>query len=145
MPAPPDDQHAAPEAAPVPSEPFEYAVLRVVPRVERNEAVNVGVVVFCRTRGYLAARIDLGERQLAVLRALAPDLDVEAVRSHLDAMRRIVAGEPDAGPIAEMAPPERFRWVTAPASTMIQPSEVHGGITESPERSLEDLFDRLVG
>jgi hypothetical protein len=145
MPAPPDDQHAAPEAAPVRSEPFEYAVLRVVPRVERNEAVNVGVVVFCRTRGYLAARIDLGERQLAVLRALAPDLDVEAVRSHLDAMRRIVAGEPDAGPIAEMAPPERFRWVTAPASTMIQPSEVHGGITESPERSLEDLFDRLVG
>jgi hypothetical protein len=144
MPARPEDPHTPPEAAAVPSEPFEYAVLRVVPRVERNEAVNVGVVVFCRTRGYLAARIELGERQLAVLQALAPDLDVEAVRSHLDATRRIVAGEPDGGPIAEMAPPERFRWVTAPASTMIQPSEVHGGITESPERSLEDLFDRLV-
>jgi hypothetical protein len=128
----------------VPPEPFEYAVLRVVPRVERNEAVNVGVVVFCRTRGFLGARIELGERQLAVLAALAPDLDVETVRSHLDATRRIVAGEPDAGPIAEMAPPERFRWVTSPASTMIQPSEVHGGVTDAPEQSLEDLFARLV-
>jgi hypothetical protein len=126
------------------AEPFEYAVIRVVPRVERNEAVNVGVVVFCRTRGYLAARIDLGERQLAALRALAPDLDLDAVRAHLDATSRIVAGEPDAGPIAEMAPPERFRWVTAPASTMIQPSEVHGGLTEEPARSLDDLFERLV-
>lgn len=125
-------------------EPFEYAVLRVVPRVERNEAVNVGVVVFCRTRGYLAARIELGARQLAVLQALAPDLDLETVRAHLEATRRIVAGDPDAGPIAEMAAPERFRWVTAPASTMIQPSEVHGGVTESPERSLDDLVARLV-
>lgn len=125
-------------------EAFEYAVLRVVPRVERNEAVNVGVVLFCRTRGYLAARIELGARQLAALRALAPDLDLDAIRAHLDATRRIVDGEPDAGPIAEMAPPERFRWVTAPASTMIQPSEVHGGVTDSPEQSLADLYDRLV-
>ena len=132
---------AQPEAG---MEPFEYAVLRVVPRVERNEAVNVGVVVFCRTRGFLDARIELADRQLAVLRALAPDLDLDTVGSHLDATRRIVAGEPDAGPIAEMAPPERFRWVTAPASTMIQPSEVHGGVTDSPERSLNDLFERLV-
>jgi hypothetical protein len=125
-------------------QPFEYAVLRVVPRVERNEAVNVGVVVFCRTRGYLDTCIELGERQVAVLRALEPDLDLDTVRAHLDATRRIVAGEADAGPIAEMAPPERFRWVTAPASTMIQPSDVHGGVTDSPERSLADLFDRLV-
>lgn len=135
---PPDEDKVAGTDA------FEYAVLRVVPRVERNEAVNVGVVVFCRTRGYLAAQIELGERQLAVLRALAPELDAENVRAHLDATRRIVAGEADAGPIAEMAAPERFRWVTAPASTMIQPSEVHGGVTDSPERSLHDLFDRLV-
>lgn len=126
------------------AQPFEYAVLRVVPRVERNEAVNVGVVVFCRTRGYLAARIELGDRQLAALRALAPDLDLHAVRAHLDATSRIVAGDPEAGPIAEMAPPERFRWVTSPASTMIQPSEVHGGVTGSPEQSLDDLFERLV-
>jgi hypothetical protein len=135
---------AEPPEAAMGTQAFEYAVLRVVPRVERNEAVNVGVVVFCRTRNYLGARIELGERQLAVLRALAPDLDVDTVRAHLDATRRTVAGEPDSGPIAEMAPPERFRWVTAPASTMIQPSEVHGGVTDSPERSLDDLFRRLV-
>jgi hypothetical protein len=138
---PPEAPTGAGEAA---REPFEYAVLRVVPRVERNEAVNVGVVVFCRTRGYLAARIELGDRQLAALAALSPDLELDTVRAHLDATRRIVAGESDAGPIAEMAPPERFRWVTAPASTMIQPSEVHGGVTDSPERSLADLFERLV-
>lgn len=126
------------------AEPFEYAVLRVVPRVERNEAVNVGVVVFCRTRGYLDARIELGERQLAALRALAPDLDLDAVRAHLEATSRIVAGDPDAGPVAELGAPERFRWVTAPASTMIQPAEVHGGVTGSPEQSLDDLFERLV-
>jgi len=136
QPVPPDD--------PTGMEPFEYAVLRIVPRVERNEAVNVGVVVFCRTRSYLGARIELGDRQLAVLRALAPDLDLDTLRAHLDATRRIVAGDADAGSIAEMALPERFRWVTAPASTMIQPSEVHGGVTDSPERSLDDLFRRLV-
>jgi hypothetical protein len=128
----------------VPPEPFEYTVLRVVPRVERNEAVNVGIVLFCRTRAFLAARIELGERQATALRALAPDLDLDAVRAHLEAMHQIVAGEEGTGPIAEMAAPERFRWVAAPASTMIQPSDVHGGVTEAPERSLEDLFERLV-
>jgi hypothetical protein len=128
----------------VPPEPFEYTVLRVVPRVERNEAVNVGVVVFCRTRSFLASRIEVAERQASALRALAPDLDLDAVRAHLDAIRQIVAGEPGAGPIAAMAAPERFRWVAAPASTVIQPSDVHGGMTEAPERSLDDLFDRLV-
>ena len=128
----------------MPPEPFEYAVLRVVPRVERGEAVNVGVVVFCRTRRYLDARIELGARQVAALQAMAPDLELDAVRAHLDALGPIVAGDPTGGPIAALAPPERFRWVTAPSSTMIQPSDVHGGVTEDPERSLEDLFERLV-
>jgi hypothetical protein len=128
----------------VPPEPFEYAVLRVVPRVERGEGVNVGVVVFCRTRTYLAIRVDLGERQRAALTALAGDLDVEAVEAHLAELVRIVDGDPDGGPIAALDAPERFRWVTSPSSTMIQPSEVHGGVTESPEQSLADLFDRLV-
>jgi hypothetical protein len=124
--------------------PFEYAVLRVVPRVERGEGVNVGVVVFCRTRGYLAAQIELGERQRKALAALAPDLDLEAVRSHLDELARIVAGDADGGPMALLDAPERFRFVSSPSSTMLQPSEVHGGITDSPEASLRDLFDRLV-
>ena len=128
----------------MPPEPFEYAVLRVVPRVERGEGVNVGVVLFCRTRSYLAARIEMGPRQVAALEALAPDLDLDAVRSHLDELARIVAGDPDGGPMARLDAPERFRWVTSPSSTMLQPSEVHGGVTESPEQSLQDLFDRLV-
>ena len=128
----------------MPPEPFEYAVLRVVPRVERGESVNVGVVLFCRTRSYLDARIELGPRQFAALQALAPDLDLEVVRSHLDELARIVAGDADGGPMASLDAPERFRWVTSPSSTMLQPSEVHGGVTESPERSLQDLFDRLV-
>jgi DUF3037 family protein len=130
-----------PETSPA---PFEYAVLRVVPRVERGEGVNVGVVVFCRTRSYLEARIEMGSRQLQALEALAPDLDLNAVRSHLDELARIVAGDPDGGPMARLDAPERFRWVTSPSSTMLQPSEVHGGVTDSPEESLQDLFERLV-
>ena len=128
----------------MPPDPFEYSLLRVVPRVERGEGVNVGVVLFCRTRGYLEARIELGARQGAALAALQPDLDVEAVRAHLDSTARIVAGDAEGGPIALLAAPERFRWVTAPSSTMIQPSEVHAGITDDPRRSLADLFERLV-
>jgi hypothetical protein len=128
----------------MPPEAFEYAVMRVVPRVERGEGVNVGVVVFCRTRMYLDARIELAERQVAALAALAPDLDLEAVQAHLESVRRIVAGAADGGPMARLAAPERFRWITSPSSTMLQPSEVHGGLTESPERSLDELFERLV-
>ena len=134
----------------MPPEPFEYAVLRVLPRVERGEGVNVGVVVFCRTRGFLGARVDLGARQRAALAALGglaaldADFDLDAVQAHLDELVRIVDGDEDSGPIAKLDAPERFRWVTSPSSTMIQPSEVHGGVTESPERSLTDLFDRLV-
>ena len=114
------------------------------PRVERGEGVNVGVVVFCRTRGYLGARVELGDRQRAALAALVADLDVDAIQAHLDEIVRIVDGDADGGPIAKLDAPERFRWVTSPSSTMIQPSEVHGGMTESPEGSLDDLFERLV-
>lgn len=128
----------------MPREPFEYALLRVAPRVERGELVNVGVVVFCRTRRYLDMKAVLGERQLTALGSLAPDLDAGAVRAHLDSIRAIVEGEAAAGPIAALAAPERFRWVTSPSSTIIQPSEVHGGLTEDPAASLRDLFDRLV-
>jgi hypothetical protein len=128
----------------MPPEAFEYAILRVVPRVERGEGVNVGVVVFCRTKGYLDARIELGPRQTAALTALHPDLDLEAVSAHLDSTRKVVSGDDDGGPLARLAQPERFRWVTAPSSTMIQPSEVHGGVTDDPAASLADLFERLV-
>jgi hypothetical protein len=128
----------------LPPEPFEYAVLRVAPRVERGELVNVGVVVFCRTGNYLGSRLELGESRLAAVRALAPEVDTTVIQGHLDSIRAIVGGDESAGPIARLAPPERFRWVTSPASTMIQPSEVHGGVTEDPEAALQELFERLV-
>ena len=129
----------------MPRDAFEYAVLRVAPRVERGELVNVGVVLFCRTRRFLGVRVELGDRQATALRALAPDVDLDGVRAHLASIQAIVAGEPSAGPIAELAEPERFRWVTAPSSTVIQPSDVHGGMTEDPAASLVGLFDKLAG
>jgi Protein of unknown function (DUF3037) len=128
----------------VPREPFEYALLRVVPRVERGEQVNVGVVVLCRTRGYLGVRVELGERQVTALVSLAPEVDLDAVRAHLASIRRIVAADVAAGPIALFAQPERFRWLTSPSSTVIQPGDVHGGLTDDPEGSLQDLFEKLV-
>jgi hypothetical protein len=128
----------------MPREPFEYAVLRVAPRVERGELVNVGVVLFCRTRRFLGIRLDLGDRQVAALRALAPDIDLDQVRAHLASIEAIIAGEASAGPIAALEAPERFRWVTSPSSTVIQPSDVHGGLTDDPESSLQELFVKLA-
>jgi Protein of unknown function (DUF3037) len=129
----------------VPPEPFEYAVLRVVPRVERGERLNIGVVLQCRPRRFLGCRVELGETRLAALRALAPDLDTTSVLAHLDGIRKVVAGDPAGGPISALSAPERFHWLTAPASTVIQPSEVHTGLTDDPEHELEALFGKLVG
>lgn len=128
----------------MPREPFEYAVLRVAPRVERGELINVGVVLFCRTRRFLGVRVELGDRQVAALQAMAPDIDLDAVRAHLMSIEAIVGGDAAAGPIAQLAAPERFRWVTSPSSTVIQPSEVHGGLTEDPAASLAELFEKLA-
>lgn len=128
----------------MPREPFEYAVLRIAPRVERGELINVGVVLFCRTRRFLGVRLELGDRQVAALQAMAPDMDLDQVRAHLASIEAIVGGDPAAGPIAQLAAPERFRWVTSPSSTVIQPSEVHGGLTEEPAASLAELFEKLA-
>ena len=125
----------------MPPSPFQYAIVRVVPRVERGESVNAGVVLFCRAHRFLAARFALDERRL---RALAPDIDPAAVRAHLDALGRIAAGDPTAGPIAALEPSERFHWLVAPASTIIQSSPVHTGLTDDPERELDHLVARLV-
>ena len=121
--------------------PFEYAVVRVVPRVERGERLNAGIVLFCRPREVLAARVRLDERKL---RALAPDCDPGAVRPYLDAIPRICAGDVTAGPIARLELPERFRWLVAPSSTIVQPSEVHAGLTDDPAATLDHLFAALV-
>lgn len=120
---------------------FDYAILRVVPRVEREELVNAGVILFCLERDFLQARVELDE---ARLRALWPGTDVELVRQHLEAIPRICAGSPDAGPIARLSLRERFHWLVAPRSTVIQVSPVHSGLCESPERALDELFRRMV-
>jgi len=120
---------------------FEYAVLRVVPRVEREEFVNAGVIVFCLAQRYLKARVHVDEERL---RALWPALDVAMVRRHLEAFPHICEGAADAGPIAKLPLRERFHWLVSPRSTVIQVSAVHSGLCESPERALDDLFRQFV-
>ena len=129
----------------MPAEPFQYAVLRVVPHVERGESINVGVVVFCRTRRFLGCRIGLTDGRRSILRALAPDVDLATINAHLAVIERIARGEPGAGPIAELAEPERFRWITSPSSTVIQPSDVHSGLTDDPAATLDQIFASQVG
>ncbi len=121
--------------------PFQYAAIRVVPRVERGEMVNAGVVLFCRPRRFLGARTQLDE---ALLAALAPGCDPAAVRPHLQAVERIAAGDPAGGPIAELPASERFHWLVAPSSTIVQPGPVHTGLTGDPQGELERLFTALV-
>jgi len=121
--------------------PFTYAILRVVPRIERGERFNAGVVLFCRQRGFLAAKVALDERRLA---ALAPDTPANDVRAHLEALANVAAGDPDAGAIAALPASERFGWLVAPSSTIIQSSEVHTGLTDDPLATLDALFRELV-
>lgn len=116
---------------------YDYAVIRVVPRVERGEAMNAGIVLFSRERRYLAARVDLDETRLL---ALDPQVDLATVRDALDALPRIAAGDPAAGPIAALPLAERFHWLTAPRSTVVQPSAIHSGRC----RDLDALLDRLM-
>src|SRR5258708_1892841 len=120
---------------------FQYTILRVVPRIERGECINVGVVVYCPQHRFLGIRIELDEERL---RALAPDLDPAVVEPHLEAIAAVVAGERSAGPLAQLSPSERFGWAAAKSSTVIQPSEVHTGLTEDPQATLEHLFRSLV-
>jgi Protein of unknown function (DUF3037) len=120
---------------------FQYAIVRVVPRVERGERLNVGVVLFCRRRGFLAARVALDEAALA---ALAPECDTAEVRAQLELIERVAAGDAHGGPIAALEPSERFHWLTAPASTVVQPSHVHTGLTDEPATELAHLFEALV-
>lgn len=124
-----------------PRSPYQYAIIRVVPHVERGETVNVGVVLLCRSHGFVGARTAL---DAARLKALAPDADVAAIQRHLDAIERIATGDARGGPIARLTSPERFHWLVSPASTIIQPSEVHTGLTDDPAAELERLFETLV-
>ena len=123
--------------------PFEYAMIRVVPHVGREEFINVGVVLFARAASFLGCEIALDD---ARLRALAGDtpIDLDLLSAHLQAMRSVCAGEPATGPIARLSPSERFHWLVAPRSATIQISAVHGGVTEDPAATLRHLFRTLV-
>jgi hypothetical protein len=126
---------------PSPDDAFQYAIWRVVPSVERGESLNVGVVVFCRRRRFLAARTLIDEDRL---RTIAADLDVDALRRHLDGMTRVAAGDPAGGAVAKLDQSERFGWLTAASSTIVQPSPIHTGLCDDPQAVLDRLFERLV-
>lgn len=121
--------------------PYEWSLLRAVPRVERGEFVNVGVVVYCQSLDFLGARF--ADRLDRVL-ALDPEVDAQSVRKHLDGVRALCAGHPSAGPNAGRPPGERFRWLVAPRSTVVQAAPVHTGLTADPAAELADLFVRMV-
>jgi hypothetical protein len=120
---------------------YDYAVIRVVPRVERGEFVNVGVIVSCPAQGFLDARIEVDE---ARLRSLDPHVDLEAVREHLASIPKICAGGASAGPIGKLTPRERFHWLVAPRSTVIQVSPAHTGRCDDAPALLEHLMDTMV-
>jgi hypothetical protein len=117
---------------------YDYAIIRVVPRVEREEFVNVGVIVSCPALDYLAARIELDEQRLL---AFAPEVDIELVRENLASIPAICGGS---GPIGRLTLRERFHWLVAPRSTMIQTSSVHTGRSDDPSRLVEQLLQKMV-
>ena len=119
------------------SEIFEYALIRVVPRIERGESVNAGVIVYSKTYKFLKTRIELNE---ARLNALDPSADIAAIKAALRAFERACSE----GPLAEQTLGERFRWLTAPRSAIVQPGPVHAGVTSDPAADLDRLFDTLV-
>jgi len=120
---------------------YEWAVLRVVPRVERCEFVNVGVLVYCQGLDYLAAEVTT---DLSRAVALDASLDVDTTRRHLDGVRALCAGEASAGENARRPLGDRFRWLVAPRSTVIQPSPVHTGLSDDPAGMLAELFEQMV-
>jgi hypothetical protein len=120
---------------------YDYAIIRVIPRVEREEFVNVGVIVSCPAKGFLEARIQLDEQRLLALDAT---LDIATVRDHLEAIPAICTGGEQTGPIGQLSQRERFHWLVAPRSTVIQISPVHTGCCKSPSAVLEHLLDTMV-
>ncbi len=122
--------------------PYQWTTLQVVPRVERDERFNAGVIMFCRSRRFLDAQVALHADKL---RALDPRADEELIAVHLNTLARIAAGDLTAGPIAALEQTERFHWLASPSSTIIQPTPVHGGVTSDPSGTLERLFQQMVG
>jgi hypothetical protein len=125
----------------MPDQLFEYAVIRIVPRVEREEFLNVGVILYCAKERFLQAKVCLNEERLA---AFCIETDKEELKHHLDAIQRICVGDSSAGPIAKLDIAARFRWLTATRSTVVQTSKVHPGFCKNPAQTLEKLYTRLV-
>lgn len=120
---------------------YDYAIVRVVPRVEREEFLNVGVVLSCPARDFLEVRIELNEPRL---KALDPTVDLASIRTHLDSLPLIAAGGEHAGPIGKLSQRERFHWLVAPRSTVIQVSAVHTGRCDNPAATMEQLLATMV-
>jgi len=120
---------------------YDYALVRIVPSVERGECINVGVILFCRTRRFLGMRLHVDEQRL---RSLAPHLDIEAIQRHLASMLAICEGKRDSGPIGQLSQSERFHWLVSPRSTIIQISPVHSGLCPDPQAMLERLLQKMV-
>ncbi len=120
---------------------YEYAVIRIVPRVEREEYINAGIILFCKKAKFLKCIYKIDEERLY---ALFPKIDIELIRKNLQAFENIAHGNPNGGPIAKLDPPERFRWLTASRSTIIQTGKVHPGLADDNENVLQKLFDELV-
>jgi hypothetical protein len=125
---------------PAPSS-YDYAVIRLVPSVERGECINIGVILFCRTRRFLGVLFHLDPHRAL---ALAPDLDMAAVQEHLDTFRLISAGDQAGGQISQLSQSERFHWLVSPRSTIIQVSPVHSGLCTDPQAALEHLLKTMV-
>lgn len=120
---------------------YDYAIFRVVPRVEREEFVNVGVIVSCPAKEFLEAKVELDEQRVL---SIDSSLDIESIRAHLATIPAICAGGRDAGPIGQLSQRERFHWLVSPRSTTIQPSPVHTGQCKDPEEVLEQLLRTMV-
>ena len=120
---------------------YDYALIRLVPSVERGECLNVGVILFCRTLGFLGARIHLNATRAL---ALSPNLDLAAIQQQLDSIMLICKGGPEAGDLGKMSQSERFQWLVSPRSTVIQVSPVHEGVGDDPEAALEHMLKTMV-
>ena len=120
---------------------FEYAIIRIVPHVEREEFLNVGVIVYCADQNFLRTKFTLNQTRLL---ALSNELDIEELEKRLYVFEHICSGGPEGGPIAKLSIASRFRWLTATRSTIVQISPVHPGLTANPQQTLEKLFSELV-
>lgn len=123
---------------------FDYAIIRVVPDVERGECLNVGVALICRQQRFLGLRVKLDEARLRALHPTLTDAQLSLLRAELDGLQRVARGEKDAGPIAQFSQAERFHWLVSPGSSMIQPSPVHSGLSGDPAATLDRLMRELV-